>query len=78
MGENTNERETTSFLVRFWREPRETDDGIRPIRGYIRHLQTGEERYVSDTGLILEYVLRQLRNGHYTSIEEQPSAHMSD
>lgn len=60
----SGERESASFLVRFWLEPRETSTGIRPIRGYIRHLQTGEERYVSDTGLLLEYVLGRLRNGH--------------
>lgn len=69
----SGERETASFLVRFWLEPRETSTGIRPIRGYIRHLQTGEERYVSDTGLILEYVLHQLRNGHREKTAASPS-----
>ncbi|MBS1253659.1 MAG: hypothetical protein MAG451_02712 [Anaerolineales bacterium] len=62
--DKAGERKAASFLVRFWLEPRESDNGIRPMRAYIQHLQTGEERYVSDTGLILEYVLHQLRNGH--------------
>lgn len=57
------QRHVASFLIRFWLEPRETEDGTPPMRGYIRHLQTGEERYVNDTGMIAEYVLHQLRNG---------------
>lgn len=69
---SAGERRVASFLVRFWLEPRETEDGIPQVRGYIKHLQTGEERYVSDTGLILEYVLRRLRNGHGSQKEDWP------
>lgn len=62
--EKTAERHVVSFLVRFWMEPRENEQDIQPVRVYIRHLQTGEERYYSDPGMILEYMLRHLRNGH--------------
>lgn len=58
------ERHVASFLVRFWLEPREVEDGISPMRGYIRHLQTGEEHYISNIEMMVECVLRQLRDEH--------------
>lgn len=36
----------TSFLVRVWREPRDEDGGRSPARVYVRHLRSGEERYL--------------------------------
>ena len=56
------ERRAVSFLLRFWFEPREAEHAASPLRGYIRHLQTGEEHYVSDLEQMAEYVLRQLRD----------------
>ena len=53
-------RRTASFLVRLWLEPREIAGQDPPLRGYIRHLQTGEERYLSDPRMIAEYVECQL------------------
>lgn len=54
------ERRVLSFLIRLWQEPRETGSAPSPVRGYIRHLQSGEEHYFSDPEMIMEYVLRQL------------------
>ena len=49
-----------SFLVRFWVEPSAGVDA--PVmRGSIRNLQTGEEQYVGDPGVLGEVVLRQLK-----------------
>lgn len=36
----------TSFLVRVWREPRGESGGRGPARVYVRHLRSGEERYL--------------------------------
>ncbi|RME42038.1 MAG: hypothetical protein D6791_18735 [Chloroflexi bacterium] len=56
------ERRIASFLIRLWFEPRETEEGPAALRGYIRHLQTGNECYVSDLEAMTDYVLRQLHN----------------
>lgn len=57
-----DERHIVSLLARFWLEPRETEGGPSPLRGYVRHLQTGEERYFSDPNTIVDYVLRRLED----------------
>lgn len=49
-----------SFLIRLWLEPREIAGQEPPLRAYIRHLQTGEERYFSEPRMISEYVEGQL------------------
>ncbi|MDH3254418.1 MAG: hypothetical protein OEM62_05440 [Acidobacteriota bacterium] len=38
--------ESSSFLVRMWREPQAEGEG--PTRVYMRNLQTGEELYLGD------------------------------
>jgi hypothetical protein len=38
--------ESSSFLVRLWREPQA--DGEGPVRVYLRNLKTGEEIYLGD------------------------------
>ena len=43
----TRAHHNASFLVRFWQEPRDTDSGQPLLRGYVRNLRTGAERYVS-------------------------------
>lgn len=58
--EEARQRHVVSCLVRFWLEPREIGDGSSPLRGYIRHLQTGEEQYISDPQMVIGYILRQL------------------
>ncbi|MBI3943431.1 MAG: hypothetical protein HY326_10500 [Chloroflexi bacterium] len=54
------DRHVVSFLIRFWLEPRELEHEDPPLRGYIRHLQTGEEDYLSSPEMLVEYVRRQL------------------
>ncbi|MSP14257.1 MAG: hypothetical protein EXR62_15035 [Chloroflexi bacterium] len=58
--EAASERHVVSFLIRFWLEPRELADESAPLRGYIRHLQTGEEDYISSPEMLLEYIHHQL------------------
>lgn len=55
------ERPAVSYLVRFWLEPREQEGEDAPYRGYVRDLETGEERYFSDPRRFAEHLLRQLR-----------------
>lgn len=59
--ESVGERRVASFLLRLWLEPREIDGQEPTLRGYIQHLQTGDEHYISDPEMIAAYVLRQLR-----------------
>ncbi len=48
MAERTSQ-ESSSFLVRLWREPREDGgEGTGPLRCYVRNLKTGEEVYTDD------------------------------
>ena len=56
------ERHVVSLLVRFWLESREESESPAPVRGYIRHLQTGEECYINDPGMVEEYLLDRLYN----------------
>jgi len=60
--DDTGQRNVISLLVRFWLEPREASGRSGSLRGYIRHLQTGEERYVSDPQVVVDYVLHWLRH----------------
>lgn len=62
-----------SLLVRFWLEPRETEGGPSPLRGYVRHLQTGEERYFCDPHAIVDYVLRHLEKEHAGAVAGGPA-----
>ncbi|MBI3943432.1 MAG: hypothetical protein HY326_10505 [Chloroflexi bacterium] len=68
--EATGDRHVVSFLIRFWLEPRELEHLSAPLRGYIRHLQTGEEDYVCSPEMIVEVVRRQL--GLIPVAEKQP------
>jgi hypothetical protein len=48
MAERTSQ-ESSSFLVRLWREPREDGgEGTGPLRCYVRNLKTGEEVYADN------------------------------
>ncbi len=49
---------SASYLVRFWLEPQ--DGGKPSLRGYVRHLGTGEESYVGDPNDLGEHILKQL------------------
>ncbi len=54
------DRPAVSYLVRFWLEPGEAERESAPVRGYVRDLRTGEERYFGDPRRLAEHVLRQL------------------
>lgn len=56
----TSDRSSGSFLVRVWYEARETLDEEPSFRGYIRNLQTGEERFVRDPNTVSEQIVRQV------------------
>ncbi len=56
-----DERPAVSYLVRFWLEPRETDEESGGFRGYARDLRTGEERYFGDPRSLSELILRRLQ-----------------
>lgn len=70
MGQGTSytERRVASFLLRFWVEPRELEDAPPVFRGYIRHLQTGEEMYFSDPETLIEHVFQWLKREEAASI----------
>lgn len=48
--------EAASFLVRFWREPRGKADEAPVLRGFVRNLKTGEERYLAGPEQLAEHV----------------------
>ena len=54
------ERAAGSFLVRVWYESRETPSSSPSFRGYVRNLQTGEERFVRDPETVTEQIVRQI------------------
>lgn len=54
-------QQTASFLVRFWREPREKSGDEPVVRGYLRNLGSGEEQYIRDPEQLGVHILRHLR-----------------
>jgi hypothetical protein len=52
---------TLSWLVRCWEEPRERSQDGPVLRGFVRDLKTGEERYLSDPRELGEMVNREMR-----------------
>lgn len=63
-------RPAASFLVRFWREPGDTAEGGVSVRGYVRNLKTGEERYLSSTEQLGAYIEEKLED----DAEDEPQA----
>ena len=57
---NADERPAASLLVRCWLEPNETPDEAPILRGYVRNLKTGEERFIKDLESVGQQILRQL------------------
>jgi hypothetical protein len=63
------DRKAGSFLVRVWyesresagREPQEPEEQL--FRGYIRNLQTGEERFVRAPEKLSEHIAEQMEKG---------------
>jgi hypothetical protein len=52
---------TLSWLVRCWEEPRERSQEGPVLRGFVRDLKTGEERYLSDPRELGEMVNREMK-----------------
>lgn len=53
-------KQSSSFLVRCWVEPREVSDEPEIMRVYVRNLQTGEEQYVNSPSQLGELLQREL------------------
>ncbi len=58
--EPAGDRPVVSYLVRFWLESGEDESQSPPVRGYVRDLRTGEERYFGDPRRLAEHILRHL------------------
>jgi hypothetical protein len=56
-------RDSASFLVRVWLEPRQAAGDERPLRGVVRNLRTGEERYLADPQKLGEVIRLGLEDG---------------
>lgn len=54
---NTN---TSSYLVRFWYEPRETDGSSPVLRGMVRNLRTGSEKLLLGPDELAEFMRHEL------------------
>lgn len=62
---------TLSWLVRCWEEPRERSQEAPVLRGFVRDLKTGEERYLSDPRELGEMVNREMRGVGEAAENEQ-------
>jgi hypothetical protein len=49
-----------SWLVRCWEEPSQQPDESPVLRGFVRDLKTGKERYLSDPGALGEIVTQEI------------------
>ena len=61
-----------SWLVRCWEEPREQSQEDPVLRGFVRDLKTGKERYLSDPRELGEMLTRELREAGEESAEGEP------
>lgn len=59
--EHQHDQVSRSFLVRVWYEASESGEGEAPFRGYLRNLQTGEERFLRDPRKIGEEIGQQIQ-----------------
>lgn len=65
MDSNRSPREhakAASFLVRFWHEPRGAAGRAPVLRGWVRNLKTGEERYLNGPDQVVEHLRSQLES----------------
>ena len=62
---------TLSWLVRCWEEPRERPQDGPVLRGFVRDLKTGEERYLSDPRELGELLSREMRGADWATADEQ-------
>jgi hypothetical protein len=49
-----------SWLVRCWEEPSQQEGDGPVLRGFVRDLKTGKERYLSDPGVLGEIVTQEI------------------
>ena len=71
---SSDERATGSFLVRVWYEAREGDGGDPAFRGYVKDLQTGEERFARDPEMVKEHILGQVEQRRTAAENGRPMA----
>lgn len=57
---NAEERPAASLLVRCWLEPQPRAEEAPILRGYVRNLKTGEERFIKDVDGLGQQILRSL------------------
>ncbi len=55
-------RRKASFLVRVWQEDRGVEGGEPVLRGYLRDLSSGKERYLRDPADLGAEILRHFRS----------------
>jgi hypothetical protein len=59
-----------TWLVRCWEEPSEQSEDRPVLRGFIRDLKTGKERYLSDPGELGEMVTQEILEVERTREDE--------
>jgi hypothetical protein len=59
-----------SWLVRCWEEPNQQPDEPPVLRGFVRDLKTGKERYLSDPGELGEIVTQEILDAERTKENE--------
>lgn len=59
-----------SWLVRCWEEPSQQPEGHPVLRGFIRDLKTGKERYLSDPGELGEMVTQEILEAEHAREDE--------
>jgi hypothetical protein len=67
-----------TWLVRCWEEPSEQSEDRPVLRGFIRDLKTGKERYLSDPGELGEMVTQEILEVERTREDEAEKADPED
>jgi len=53
---NSFDKNTHSFIVRIWLEPRELEEKASKWRGMVEHVASGNRRYVADLNDIIPFI----------------------
>jgi hypothetical protein len=67
-----------SWLVRCWEEPSQQAEDRPVLRGFIRDLKTGKERYLSDPGELGEMVTQEILEAERTREDEPEKLESGD
>ncbi len=59
-----------SWLIRCWEEPSQQSEDRPVLRGFVRDLKTGKERYLSDPGELGELVTQEILEAERTKEDE--------